>query len=67
MSQTSLDAFARSRSDLSPMQRQVLEAVESGKDPKEIALATDLKATTVRTHLYRARKKLGTNPGWEPI
>lgn len=47
-------------SKLPPAQRHAYESVEiHGLTPAEAARGTDRSSGTVRTHLYRARKKLG--------
>lgn len=57
--QTNVDQW-RVVEKLSPAQREAYRAVElHGLTPKEAARGTDRDAGTVRTHLYRARKKLG--------
>jgi len=47
-------------SKLSPAQRHAYRSCElNGLTPTEAARGTDRSAGTVRTHLYRAKKKLG--------
>lgn len=50
-------------SKLTDRERQVYNAVNSGKDPEEVAPSIGVKATTARTLLWRARGKLGERPG----
>jgi len=48
--------------DLSPAERDVYELAREGKSPTAIAGETDREPTTVRTLLYRARRKRGESP-----
>jgi len=57
--QVSLGASAR-LARLSPAQRDAYRScVMNGLRPEEAAKASDKSASTIRTHLHRARQKLG--------
>lgn len=44
---------------LSPMQKRVLDLLAEGLQPRQIAVELDRTASTVATHIMRARRILG--------
>lgn len=44
---------------LSPMQKRVLDLLAEGLQPHQIATELDLAASTIATHIQRARASLG--------
>lgn len=65
MTQIRLSNFeGRDMSTLSPTERKVYEAVEMGSSqPADVAYELGMTASTARTHLWRARGKLGERDG----